>query len=225
MKRIIYIALFIPAFLVSCEIVPDARFSVDTSEPEVGQEVFFTNRSFNAETFEWDFGDGYVTDEPDPAHVYTASGDFQVKLTAYSKTGLSDDSYMTIKVRIPTLLEIEVQEYYDKYPVKNASVRLYATLSDWDAQRNIVNEGFTDANGIVVFSGLSNKVYYVDVWETSHNNYSLRDEDPGFIMTDQLKSHQINRFLAYVDYTGTKGSVMWDRSAKVKSASKRISVK
>jgi PKD repeat protein len=151
MKRIFYLILIIPIFLISCEITPEALFSVDKPEPEVGEEVFFTNHSFNAERFEWDFGDGSYSEEINPIHIYTGTGSYQVKLKAISESGFSAEAIKVIDVKIPTLLEIEVLEYYDKYPVANASVILYPTLSDWDNERNSITEGFTDANGIVLF--------------------------------------------------------------------------
>jgi hypothetical protein len=67
-------------------------------------------------------------------------------------------------------------------------------------------EGFTDIDGFAVFSDLGSFVYYLDIWEKNHNNYALRDEDVNFIRTPQIKIHQINQFVAYVDYVqGSKG--------------------
>lgn len=218
MKRLIYLSIFLLILLASCEKVPDAGFIVENAEPEVGQEVFFTNDSYNADRFEWDFGDNTFSQEVNPVHIYTGSGIYQVKLTAYSKSGLSDEAFQTITVYIPTLLEVEVLEYFDEYPVENASIILYPTLSDWDNETNSITEGFTDKDGFAVFSGLQSFVYYLDVWEKNHNNYALRDEDVNFIRTQQIKLHQINRFVAYVDYVkGTKGgSAVRDRKMVVK---------
>jgi PKD repeat protein len=110
MKRIYYLTLLLPLFLISCESTPEAAFYVDNIEPEVGQEVLFTNNSDNAERFEWDFGDNTWTDEPSPIHVYTGTGTYQVKLSAFSKSGLVSTAFATIDVMIPTLLEVEVLE-------------------------------------------------------------------------------------------------------------------
>jgi hypothetical protein len=80
---------------------------------------------------------------------------------------------------------------------------------------NPIVEGFTNAAGKVVFTNLQSRVYYVDVWQASHNNFTLRDEDVGFIMTDKLVKNQLNYFLAWVDYTGTKGASARDRKQLV----------
>ena len=199
MKKIIYISLILPFILFSCEMAPRAYFSATPGDPVVGEEVRFSNESENSISFEWDFGDGYISDEVHPTHIYMASGSFQVMLKAFSRNGQSDEAALTIDVKIPTLLEIEVLEYYEVSPVEGASVILYPTLKDWDDETNMVSEGFTDKDGKVVFSELDNMVYYVDVWEATHDNYALRDEDVGFIRTPEIMPNKINRFIAYVD--------------------------
>lgn len=218
MNRLLYLSIILIFLLASCEKTPDAGFRTENVEIEVGQEVFFTNDSYNADRFEWDFGDNTFSQDVNPVHIYTGSGIYQVKLTAFSKSGLSDEAFQTITVYIPTLLEIEVLEFYDVYPVENASIILYPTLSDWDNESNSISEAFTDKDGFAVFSGLQSFVYYLDIFEKNHNNYALRDEDVNFIRTQQLKLHQINRFVAYVDYVqGTKGgNALRDRKMVVK---------
>jgi PKD repeat protein len=224
MKRIIYLFLILPIFLFSCESIPKAAFSTDTVEPEVGEKVFFNNHSDNAVKFEWDFGDGSVTTVENPDHIFTGTGSFEVTLTAVSKSGLSDKATLTLDVKIPTLLEIEVREYFDQYTVSNASVILYPTLPDWDAQTKSVTEGFTDKDGIVVFSNLDPWVYYVDVLEKNHDNYTLRDEDVGFIRTPEVLPHKINRFVAWVDYVGSrKGDGRAGRTMVIKKLERKAS--
>jgi hypothetical protein len=223
MKKIIYLSLVLPLLLFACESIPEARFSVDTVEPEVGQQVFFTNESDNAVEFEWDFGDGFISNEMHPVHTFTGTGSFEVILTVYSNNGLSDKASITIDVMIPTLLVVEVREYYDEYVVSNASVILYPTLPDWDDQTNSEAEGYTNANGKVVFSHLGPYVYYVDIWEEDHDNYALRDEDVGFIRTPEILPHEINWFVAYVDVVDHgKGEGRRDGKIILKSIERKI---
>jgi PKD repeat protein len=199
MKKLIYLLLVLPIFLFSCKSVPEANFYTDTVKPEVGRDVHFTNDSHNASRFEWDFGDGFVSNEDNPAHYYTATGPYEVKLTAISRDGLEDVAKLSLNVMVPTLLEIEVREYYDEYVVPDASVILYPSITDWEEEKNKLDEGFTDVNGIAVFSNLDPYVYYVDVWESTHDNYTLKSEDIAFIRTPEVLPNQINRFIAWVD--------------------------
>lgn len=228
MKRIIYFTLIMPLILFSCENdkPPVAVFHTDTTEPEVGQELIFYNDSHDADRFEWDFGDGYISNEPSPSHIFMATGTFEVTLTAISKSGMEDKSSLTLYVLIPTLLEIEVLEFFDEYVVPDASVILYPTITDWDDQTNKIIEGFTDASGKVVFSGLDQFVHYVDVWEQNHDNYALRAEDIGFVRTPEILPHQINRFIAYVDYVEhTKGVGREARSVVIKKLERKATDK
>jgi len=203
--------------LSSCDVQPDAYFFTDKIKAEIGEEVLFFNGSHNASDYEWDFGDGTWSDAYEPAHSYSASGIFTVVLSAYSKSGNVDRSYLDIEVKSPTMLEVEVLEYWDEYPVSNASVRLYPTLNDWDNETNLVVEGFTNSSGKVIFTNLQPRAYYIDVWHVNHNNFAFRDEVDGiqYIMTYQLLKNELNQFIAYVDYTGTKSAAIRDRSQVV----------
>ncbi len=48
-------------------------------------EVVFTNTSSNAQTFEWDFGDGFSSTAQNPTHVYDENDDYIVTLKAYGE--------------------------------------------------------------------------------------------------------------------------------------------
>ena len=200
MKKIILFILAVPFVLISCERHPFADFTVSDTEIEVGMSVFFNNYSYDANWYEWDFGDGYVSFDFNPVHTYEIGGTFTVSLTAYYNDREWDRCYATVYVANPTELEVQVLEYYDEYAVPDASVILYNTGDDWWDEVDMVVEGFTDEWGIVTFSGLYPQRYYVDVWEDFHNNWILAEEDFGFVETDVLTPHVMNYFIAWVDY-------------------------
>jgi hypothetical protein len=201
---------------------PNAYFSASPGDPVVGEEVWFTNESENVASFEWDFGDGFISNEANPVHRFNSTGMFTVILKVWSGSGLSDEASLSLNVKIPTLLEVEVLEYYDEYPVEGASVVLYPTLTDWENETHSVSEGFTDSDGKTVFAGLDNIVYYLDVWETTHDNYALKAEDLGFIRTSEIIPNKINRFVAYVDYVEhSKGVGKRDVSMVIKKLERK----
>jgi PKD repeat protein len=226
MKKILYLSLILSLGLFSCKLSPRAHFTTDTPEPEVGQNVYFDNGSKNADSYEWDFGDGFVSNEVNPVHIFSGSGTFDVTLTATSSSGLTDIASMTINVMIPTLLEIEVLDYFHQYVIPNASVRLYPTLTDWNSETNMESEGYTDADGEIVFSDLGPYVYYVDVWEKSYDNYTLKLEDVSYIRTDEIIPHKINRFTAWVDSVDHgKGMLRGDRNLFIRDIVRKSSDK
>jgi len=200
MKKIILFKILVLMVITSCTRDPFADFSVSSFEIEIGGIIYFTNYSMDADYYEWDFGDGYISYAYNPSHIYTVSGTFTVTLTAFSGSRACDRAYMTIRVLPPTSLEIIVLEYYDEYAVPDASVILYNTLDDWWDEVYPVEERFTDRDGIVFFPELYPQRYYVDVWEEYHNNWVLAEEDVGWIETDWLIPNEVNYFIAWVDY-------------------------
>jgi hypothetical protein len=217
MKKYILILLIVPVLLTNCDRYPIADFFVSRSVVDVGETVFFTNNSIDADHFEWDFGDGTRAYTYDASHIYTYDGIFTVTLFAYSGSRMVDKATAVIEVLFPTSLEITVLEYYDEYAVEDASVILYQTLDDWYDEYNPLVEGFTNQYGVTTFSNLHPQRYYVDVWEAYHNNYILADEDVGFIETDPLIANDMNYFIAWVDYVepALKSEAKRDKSLKI----------
>ena len=225
MKKLIYLSLILPLFLLSCNKKPEADFYVELEKAKIGSEVFFHNTSDNAETYEWDFGDGYISTDVHPVHVYQLAGTYDVVLTAFSKKGKESKAMMRLDVVEPSLLVVEVLEYWEEAPVDGASVILYPTLNDWDNQTNSIIEGYTDSDGIVVFADLDPIVHYVDVWEQNHDNYTLKEEDPAFITTQQVVPDKIQWFVAWVDYVPHGKGVRGERTAVIKKIERKADSK
>ncbi len=59
--------------------------------------ITFTNTSQHADTYLWDFGDGSTSTAQNPAHSYSATGSYTVKLTA-SKGALSNEKMVVIQI-------------------------------------------------------------------------------------------------------------------------------
>lgn len=71
---------------------PTARFSLDDDFPVAGQELRFVNESGGERPLSshWYFGDGAESREPNPTHVYTAPGTYDVRLIVSSDYGQSE---------------------------------------------------------------------------------------------------------------------------------------
>ncbi|MCF8380564.1 MAG: PKD domain-containing protein [Bacteroidales bacterium] len=206
MKRLFYILAILPLILTSCTKDPYSDFVASTLVAEVGEPVYFTNRSQDANSYEWDFDDGYYSTTFNASHSWGTAGNYQVALSAFGKDGRIDISLTDISVRYltNTNLEITVEEYEEPYYlVADISVRLYPSIADWEDETNMLAEGFTDANGVVLFPNVPipyARRLYVDVWGPYHENYQLAAEDAGWIETDVLAPNVWNYFTAVVDY-------------------------
>lgn len=82
-------------------IPPNAAFSTMSKPEEVVDPVVeFFNESIAAETYEWHFGDGGVSNQKHPKYVYDAPGDYLVMLIAYNDPlyGCADTTFRYIYV-------------------------------------------------------------------------------------------------------------------------------
>ena len=75
---------------------PTAAFSTSV----LGATVSFTNQSYGATSYQWDFGDGNSSTTPDPTHTYAASGTYTVVLSAFNDCG-STTSTQTVTILLP----------------------------------------------------------------------------------------------------------------------------
>jgi hypothetical protein len=224
MKKIGLILAILVIVFAGCEPInePRANFDVSQTTVETYQNVNFTNLSRNAYDYEWDFGDGYFANDYDATHQYTEPGIYTVRLAAYNHDFV-DYSYVTIKViDPPTVLNIQVLEYYQRYPVEGASIIVYPTYNDWLNERNKLLEVYTDKDGIAEIEGLEPGYYYLDVWEKDHNNYALADEDVNYIKTPYLLNGKTTYFTAWVDYVSSlKSKSLTRRGNILKTNAKR----
>ncbi|MCD4821527.1 MAG: PGF-pre-PGF domain-containing protein [Methanococcoides sp.] len=80
---------FLTFYLLKTETIPPiAYFMSNVTSGDAPLVVQFTDESTNNPTsWEWDFGDGSVSNEQNPVHVYTAFGSYNVSLTVSNDYG------------------------------------------------------------------------------------------------------------------------------------------
>jgi PKD repeat protein len=73
---------------------PEAAFDVSPGVPSIYDPVRFIDRSLGVDgsivAWEWSFGDGHASREPEPIHRYEAIGRYEVRLAVTDSEGLSD---------------------------------------------------------------------------------------------------------------------------------------
>jgi cyclophilin family peptidyl-prolyl cis-trans isomerase len=107
---------------VSCN-RPVSRFVTSQEGLEAPSAVSFINQSEKAETFMWDFGDGYTSEDLNPTHRYLRSGTYTVVLTAVrGKKSRKSEQMISIDRPQGTLVEIQTSfgnmlvKLYDETP-------------------------------------------------------------------------------------------------------------
>jgi len=228
MKKIILLLTVLIGLFTGCETAhePHASFNVSYTSVYTYEEIAFYNYS-EGSYFEWDFGDGYTSTIFQPTHSYSQPGIYTVSLAAYHGD-MVDYAYMNIEViEAAASLNIQVLEYSQGYTVGGARIIIYPTLTDWTKETNPVATIYTNNNGIAVIDGLYPGYYYLDIWETNHNNYTLANDDVNFIKTPLLVNYATTYFDAYVDYVPSSQSSLKDSSTSrrdniLKTTTKRV---
>lgn len=97
MKKTILLTIGLCSFmtLFSCvKLGPAASFRVHGNNDEmvVPYKATFLNLSTNADSYEWDFGDGTKSTAFCPVHTYTVAGKYTITLTAKGENSSSTNS-------------------------------------------------------------------------------------------------------------------------------------
>lgn len=147
--------------LTSCSKLPKPEFSYSPEKnPEAGDTIRFNNLSRNASAFEWDFGDGGFSSEPEPRHVFADAGIFTVILNAINAEGNQPVS-RPITINEPTILGFIVFDSSETIRMQGAEVRVYENENDRDSLNATPYTGITDSTGTVQFKNMESMIYHV----------------------------------------------------------------
>jgi PKD repeat protein len=116
---------------------PNAAFEYEAD----GLEVTFTNKSTNATSYSWDFGDGETSTEENPVHTYEAYGEFTVNLSVTGPGGsdTATPDLVTCAKTSPVIIDGTFADW-DEVPVASSSVdgngeSIEELKVDYDANR------------------------------------------------------------------------------------------
>lgn len=98
----IFIPIVAIVFLAACS-RPIAQFETPQTAYKANSEITFSNKSTDAESYLWDFGDGNTSTDKEPKHTYEKEGTYTVTLTAKDAKDKESITTQTIKVERPAL--------------------------------------------------------------------------------------------------------------------------
>ena len=161
--------------LFSCKGLPKPEFTIFPEEnPEAGDSILFINESRNADQFEWEFGDGGISNVTEPVYIYQTAGVFEVSLTAINDAG-SNLIIEPITIYEPTILGFVVYDSTKTRLRTGAQVWIYDNEADRDSLISPLYEGITDAAGKTEFHNLEPEIYHVWISkEESGGSWSYR---------------------------------------------------
>ncbi len=96
---------------------PIADFAYSADQKVAPAKLKFENRSQNAESYLWDFGDGTTSTNDSPEHTFKASGNYAVQLKA-TKGNKTTVSKKNILVEQPIDCLVEIETDYGNMTVK-----------------------------------------------------------------------------------------------------------
>lgn len=110
MIRFLTVAFLLSALFLGTSCVPESNlviacYSIPKDTLEVGQNIQFTNCSFKADYYLWDFGDSTYSEEANPVHQYTEEKRFTVKLKAFREFNADSINTQIIVFEAPTGVE------------------------------------------------------------------------------------------------------------------------
>ncbi len=130
----------------------EAKFesSLATVEFNKNQEINFTDKSTNAVSWFWEFGDGTTSREQNPKYKFTNFGDFNVKLTVTSLagcsatfsqtiivTGLEDEIFASQIKLYPNPTENQVVLDFDNNEIGTVKIAIYNLLGSLVLEENL----------------------------------------------------------------------------------------
>ena len=125
-------------------------FNADFSFMQTNDSINCTNLSSNYESIIWDFGDGNISYDDNPTHIYASSGIYIISMIAFSNGGcISDTLSVNITVNISTEINevsrkrklVEVIDVLGKKGIKpKSNVPLFYRYDDGTVEKRIIIE-------------------------------------------------------------------------------------
>lgn len=115
-----------------------ADFSLSNPSGCAPQPVFFTNNSYNAVSYQWNFGNGFMSTSENPIQVYHTGGNYITELIVQSISGCKDTlNSNTISVMGPS----------SNFAIVSNSVCDYENIEFINLSQNALNYSWTFGDG------------------------------------------------------------------------------
>lgn len=189
--------LFIAIVISSCQKKPEASFTFSPEDAKSGDQISFKNTTTDADSYEWDFGDGTTSTEENPTHTYDSPGIYDVILTAYTEDKAKKDlSFQQIEIAMTTAMELTVRNIYNYGVEDNCRLTVYGSSSDFNNSTNPIETKYTNNQGMATFYNLQPQVYYVKAYKFD-GSYILSNNNLANT-TPVLTANTVNSFVVYI---------------------------
>jgi PKD repeat protein len=116
---------------------PIADFSFHPGNGCEPLEVVFSNNSMFSSNQQWDFGDGNISYQPNPTHVYTQPGTYSLKLVTEAQGGCTDtllliDTLTVYPKPVAGFFWDPMVPKFNTTPVQFTNISLQGGIPQWD---------------------------------------------------------------------------------------------
>lgn len=139
-------------------------FTITNTELNINEAIQFSNKSEDAESYSWDFGDGTTSTDMNPSKTYSNPGNYTVKLKAVGKGGTGNYSADLAIIDPDAVIDTDKELYFIEYGTK--LVRKLS-LVPGSAAETVVNMTGKEAHGMA-YDSVNQKIYYCD-FQTSNS--------------------------------------------------------
>ncbi len=167
-----------------------ADFSVNQTNICAGDAVTFTDLSGpNPVSWNWFFGDGGQSNQPNPTHVYTTAGDYTVTLVSVSDSGCNDTKgyYQLIHVDSTPVISFSTLDTFScslPYTVQFTNQTVNGSNWFWD-----FGDGGTSNAQNPVHTYTTEGIFNVSLTATSPNGCPANATVPALVVIDVPKAN------------------------------------
>ena len=144
-------------------------FTIENAEFNINEAIVFKNKSEDATSYLWDFGDGTSSEEENPSKIYSAPGMYTVKLKSIGAGGTGNYSQDIAVLDPNAVVETDNELYFIEY---GTTLLRKLSLIPGSNVETVLDMSGREGHGMA-FDAVSNKIYYCD-FETSDNGKILR---------------------------------------------------
>lgn len=110
--------------------VPNANFSMEYDDQSIGNRIVFSNSSTEAQSYYWDFDNGFVSTQYSPIMDFPLEGSYTISLVATNEHSCSDTTSKTISIANPSMdLHLMEADFVHQDNYVNTNIR-FANLGN-----------------------------------------------------------------------------------------------
>ena len=148
-------------------------FTIANTALNIDEAIQFNNKSEDAESYSWDFGDGTTSTEKEPTKTYTSPGTYTVKLKAVGPGGTGNYSTDIVIVDPNAVIDTDKELYFIEYGTK--LVRKISLIPGSIAE-TVVNMTGKEGHGMA-YDSVNQHIYYCDFQSANSGKIWRMDTD------------------------------------------------